>query len=142
LPSHFCPFVSNPFSWHLFIFKQKKKKTIEKKKNVEKGGSFPFNSRFSFSLLACTSALPLLPFCFKRFLLAFFSSQAKKKKKKKKGKKMWRMEGVSFKLSFYPFTFGSRFYLPKSAFLFQHFLLAFSSFQAKKKKTKTKKKKP
>jgi hypothetical protein len=41
--SHSYPFDSNTFSWHLFLLKQKKKKThtqkknpIERKKNVEK----------------------------------------------------------------------------------------------------------
>jgi hypothetical protein len=48
--SRFCPHVF-AFSiqllspWHLLL-KQKKKKTIEKIKNVEKGGSLPFFSRF------------------------------------------------------------------------------------------------
>jgi flagellar biosynthesis protein FlhB len=37
--------------------------------------------------LAPAFALPLLPFCFKRFLLAFSSSQAKEKEKKTKKKK-------------------------------------------------------
>jgi hypothetical protein len=42
----FYPFVSNTFSWHLFLLEQKKKKikkkkTIEKKINAKKGGNFP-----------------------------------------------------------------------------------------------------
>ncbi len=70
LASHFCPFVSNAFFWQLFIFKQKKQKTIEKKKNVKKGKSFPSSSYFTLSLLAPTFALLLFPFCFKPFFLA------------------------------------------------------------------------
>jgi hypothetical protein len=56
--SFFYPLVSTFsfqafFPWHLLLIKQKKrkkntnlKKTIEKKKNAEKGGSLPFFSRF------------------------------------------------------------------------------------------------
>jgi hypothetical protein len=62
--------------------KTKKKKTIEKKKNAEKGGSFPSSSHSIRSLLVPASALSLLAFCFKRFLLASSYSQAEKKKKK------------------------------------------------------------
>jgi Na+(H+)/acetate symporter ActP len=62
----------------IFFFSRKKnKKTIEKKRNVEKGGSFPSSSHFAFSILTFTFALALLPFYFKRFFLAYSSSQAK-----------------------------------------------------------------
>jgi hypothetical protein len=88
LPFHFCPFVSNIFSLHILFLKQKKKKkkkkTKEKKKNVEKGGNFPSSSCSTLSLLVLASALPLLPFCFKRSLLASSYSQAKKKTQRKK----------------------------------------------------------
>jgi len=70
-----------------FQEKKNKEKAIEKKKYAEKGGSFLLSSRFAFSLLAPTSTLPLLPFCFKRFLLASFSSQVEKKKTKQRKKK-------------------------------------------------------
>jgi hypothetical protein len=36
LPSHFCPFVSNTFFWHLLLLKQKKKKKHKEKKTIEK----------------------------------------------------------------------------------------------------------
>jgi hypothetical protein len=47
-----------------------------------KARSFPLSSCSTLSLLAPTSAILLLPFCFKHFLLASFSSQAKEKKRK------------------------------------------------------------
>jgi hypothetical protein len=53
---------------------------MEKKKNVEKGGSFLSSFCFALSLLALASTLPFLPFCFKQFLLASFFSQRKEKK--------------------------------------------------------------
>ncbi len=53
--------------------KKQRKKNIEKK-NAEKGGSLPSSSHSTLSLLAFASTLPLLPFCFKRFLLASSSS--------------------------------------------------------------------
>jgi hypothetical protein len=56
--------------------KNKEKKTIEKKINAEKGGSFPSNLHSAFSLLVPTFALL---FQFKHFLLASSSSQAKNK---------------------------------------------------------------
>jgi hypothetical protein len=79
--SRFCPFVSNAFSWHLLLLKHKGKKKQRKKnhreeKNAEKGGNFPSSSHFALSFLALDFALPLLPFCFKRFLLTSFFSQA------------------------------------------------------------------
>jgi hypothetical protein len=59
------------------------KKTIEKKKNVEKGRSFPSSSRSTLSLLAPASAL-----LFQTFFLdiLFFSSRRKEKKKNKEKK--------------------------------------------------------
>ncbi len=66
----------------IFFFSKKKRKgkkknnTIEKKRNAEKGRSFPSSSHSTFSLLALISALPLLPNCFKRFFLTSSYSQA------------------------------------------------------------------
>jgi hypothetical protein len=62
--------------------KNKEKKTHKEKKNVEKGGSFASSSHYALSLLAPASAFSLLPFCFKRFLLASSYFQTKEKKKK------------------------------------------------------------
>jgi hypothetical protein len=71
-----------------FFFSSKiKKKNHREEKKCKEGGSFPSSSHSAFSLLALAFALPLLPFCFKRFLLAFSSSQAKEKEKKTKKKK-------------------------------------------------------
>jgi hypothetical protein len=77
--SHFYPYVSNALSWHLLLLKQKKpkqnklKKTIEKKRNAEKGESFPLSSRSTLSLLAPASTLPLLPSRFYPFVSNIFS---------------------------------------------------------------------
>jgi len=86
LPSHFwlpllhfrfkCFFLAS-FSSQI---KKIKIKTIEQKINVEKGKSLPSRSCSTFSLLTPASTLPLLHFCFKRFLLASSSSQAEEKK--------------------------------------------------------------
>jgi hypothetical protein len=65
---------------------EKKKKTIEKKKNAEKRSSFPSSSRSTLSPLALASALPLMPFCFKRFFMASFFQTKKKKRKETKKK--------------------------------------------------------
>jgi hypothetical protein len=73
LPFYFKSFFLASFSSQ----EKKNKKTIEKKRNVEKGGSFPSSSHFAFSILTFTFALALLPFYFKRFFLAYSSSQAK-----------------------------------------------------------------
>jgi len=97
LPSHFYPSVSNTFSWHLFLLKQKKRKKKNKKKktiekiNAKKGGSFPSSSCIALSFLAPASTLSLMPFYFKFFLLASSSSQTKEKKREKK---MQRREGT------------------------------------------------
>jgi hypothetical protein len=79
------------FSPSIFLFSSRKKeKKTKKKKNAEKGRSFPLSSHSTLSLLAPTFALLLLPFCFKHFLLASFSSQVKEKKEKHKEKKNQR----------------------------------------------------
>jgi type III secretory pathway component EscR len=69
-----------------FSSKRKEKKTIEKKKNAEKRGSFPPSSYFALSLLAPTFAFSLLPFCFKCFFLLFFCFQVEEKKTKQRRK--------------------------------------------------------
>jgi hypothetical protein len=53
-----------------------KKKTIEKKIYAEKGGNLPSSSHFALLLLAPTSVVKLLNFCFKCFVVASSSSQA------------------------------------------------------------------
>jgi hypothetical protein len=35
LPSHFCTSILNAFSWHLLLFKQKKRKEIQRKEKLE-----------------------------------------------------------------------------------------------------------
>jgi Na+/H+ antiporter NhaD/arsenite permease-like protein len=116
------------FSFGIFFFsnirkkkKTKNKKTIEKKKNAKKGGNFHLlNSCYALSFFALTFTFSLLPFCFKRFLLASSSSQAKEKKKKKKKKQKCK-EGkeLTFKLSLGLLIFGSCFWPLVSALLFQ-----------------------
>jgi len=122
--------------------KQRKKKTIEKK-NVEKGRSFPLNSRSALSFLTPTSTLPLLPFCFQHFLLASSFSQAKEKGKKtiKKKKKCKEGRELNFKFLLCPLTFSFCFWPLVSTLLFQapslwHLLL----FKQKKRKKNTQKK--
>jgi len=96
------------FTPKIFFFskRKKKKKTIEKKKNADKGRSLPSSSRSALSLLAITSSLLFLPFCFKHFLLGifFFSSRRKKKHKEKKNhreeKKCRKGRELTFLLSF------------------------------------------
>jgi len=73
-------------STFFFSSRKKEKKTIEKKKNVEKGRSFPLSSYSALSLCAFVFALLLLPFCFKHFLLASSSFQVKEGKKTMKKK--------------------------------------------------------
>jgi len=70
-----------------FSSRRKEKKNIEKKRNAEKGGSLPLSSHSTLSLLAFASTLPLLPFCFKHFLLASSSSQIEEKRKRQRKKK-------------------------------------------------------
>ncbi len=86
--------------------------------------------------------LPLLPFCFKRFLLAP-SSQVKEKKKKTIEKKKNAEKGRSFPLSscFALSLCALVFALLLIPFCFKQFLLASSFFQVEERK-KTKKKKP
>jgi hypothetical protein len=133
-------------SLNIFLFssKRKTKKTIEKKRNVEKRGSFPSSSHSTLSFLAFIFALSLLPFYFKRFLLASSSFQAteneKKKKKTIEKKKMQRKEGAYLQT----LTFPSHFWLPLLASCFYFFIssifsLASSSSQAEEKKEKHKK---
>ncbi len=106
-----------------FFSNTKKTKHTRKqpKKNQKKGGSLPSSSHFTLSLLAPAFALPLLPFCFKHFLLTSFSSQVEEKEKKPQNFFFKCKEGneLSFKLLLYPFTFGSHLYPPISTPLFQ-----------------------
>jgi hypothetical protein len=102
----------------LLLLKHKEGKTHKKtkKQNTNK------REGIYFQILVMPSHfwLPLLPFCFKRFLLASSSSQVeKKKKKKRKKKKCKKGRELSFKLLLCGFTFGSCFCPPTSALLFQ-----------------------
>jgi hypothetical protein len=111
----FYPFVSNTFSWHLLFLTQKKrknkqrKKTIEKKKNAEKGGSLPSSFHSTLSLLAPTSGLLFLPFCFKHFLLGIFFFSSKRKERKTQRKKIISKKKNAKKGRSLPFF--SRFYI-------------------------------
>jgi len=151
LPSSFCSALSllaltstllfQMFSPSIFFFSSKrkeknKKETIEKKRNAEKGESFPSSSHSTLSFLAPASTFPLLPFYFKRFLLASSCSQAEEKKKKQrkenhKEKKKCR-EGRELSLSSdYALSLlalaSTLLLLP---FYFKHFILTSSSSQA------------
>jgi hypothetical protein len=72
--------------------KKRKRKTIEKKKNAENGGSLPSSSCSTISLLAPTSGLMFLPLRFKRFLLGIFFFLSRRKKRKTQRKKNHREE--------------------------------------------------
>jgi len=101
---------------------EEKKKNHKEEKNAEKGGSFPSNSRSTLSLLAPTSTLLFQTLSLSIF---FFSSIRKGKKEKKKTIEKKCREGreLSFKLLFYPFTFGSCFCPFVSNTFSWHFLL-------------------
>jgi hypothetical protein len=96
--------------------------------------------------LAPTFALLLVPFCFKHFLLASFSSQAKEKKRNyREGKKCKERKEPSFKLPLCPLTFGSRFWPPTLpshfcpptfALLFQTLSFGIFFFSSRKKDKK------
>ncbi len=130
------------------LLKHKTHKTHKKttRKNHEKGGSLP-----STPVLPSHFWLLLLPFCYKRFLLTFFSFQTnRRKEKKRKLKKNHRekkncreRKEFSFKLPLCLLIFGSHFWPLVFALLFQvlspsHLLL----FKQRKRKKNTKKKKP
>jgi hypothetical protein len=91
LPSHFCPSISNAFSWHLLVLKHKKEKK-QRKKNLKKEKKCKEMKEFTFKLSLCPFTFgsrfwPLVSaFRFKHFLLGifFFSSRRKKKNTKKK----------------------------------------------------------
>jgi hypothetical protein len=91
--------------------------------------------------LALASALPLLPFCFKRFLLASFSFQAKEgayfqEKNTERGGSL--LSSSCSSLSFLaPIST-----VPFLLLCFKHFLMTSSFSQVEEKKKKTKKKKP
>jgi hypothetical protein len=99
--------------------KKQRKKTIEKNRNVEKGGRFPSSSYYVLSLSNPASALPFLPFCFKRFLLAS-SSQAEENKIKTKKNKTIRKKNAK--------KGGSLFSSSRSTFFHFWFLVLDSCF--------------
>jgi len=87
------------FSIFFFPSKRKEKKPIEKKKNVEKGGSLPSSSCSAFSLLPSHFCPPIFALMFHVLSLSiFFSSRRKEKKHKEKKtiekKKNQRREGA------------------------------------------------
>jgi hypothetical protein len=92
LPSHFwlllLPFCFKCFSWHFLLLKQKKitkniwNKTIKKIKMHRKEGAFLQAPTMAFHFWLPLLFSPLLPFCFKGFLLASSSSQTEEKKRK------------------------------------------------------------
>jgi hypothetical protein len=83
--------------------------------------------------------LSLLPFCFKRFFITFFSFQAKEKKRKPIEKNINAKKRKSLPSSsrsahsLLAFAFGILF-LP---FRFKHFLLGIFFFSSKRKEKKT-----
>ncbi len=118
LPFCFKCFLLASFCFQAIFFK----KTIEKKKNAKKGGNFtPSSSHSTLLLLAPTSSLLFLSFCFKCFLLGIFSFLSrrikKKKKKPQRKKKMQRRKGIY--LSSLAFAFGLK---RSSCFLLSIFL--------------------
>jgi hypothetical protein len=125
----------------LLLIKHKTNKTHKKttkKKTKRREGAY-----FQAPTLPFHFWLSLLPFCFKRFLLASSSSQARKinkqrKKNHREEKKCKKRRKLSFKLLLCPFTFGSRFYPFVSNTFSWHLLL----LKQKKKKKKQRKKKP
>jgi len=87
LPFRFCISISNAFSWHLLLFKQKKtkkqkKKPIEKEKNAKKGRNLPLSSRYALSFLASASV-----FSFQALSPSIFLFSNKRKKKNTQRKK-------------------------------------------------------
>jgi hypothetical protein len=81
--------------------------------------------------LAPASTFPLLPFCFKCFLLAASYSQTKEEEKNHgEEKKCKEGKEFSFKFMFCPLTFGSRFCPSISNTFFWHLLV----FKHKKRK--------
>jgi hypothetical protein len=151
LPSHFwLPLL--PFCFKRFLLapssqvKEKKKKTIEKKKNCRKGKELSFKLLFC-PLTLCSCFCPLAYTLLFQTIspgIFFFSSRRKKKNKEKKTiekKKMQRREGGNLQALLVPFHFWLPF-LPFYFCLFASNTFSFSSFssQAKEKKTQRKKK--
>jgi Na+/H+ antiporter NhaD/arsenite permease-like protein len=120
----------------IFFFlrkKKKKKKKKHRKKNVEKEKNLLSSSRFALSILTpASSTLPLLPFCFKCFLMASSSFQTKKNKNHKEEKKMQRKEGAFLQ------ALVLHFWLPFLPFCFKRFLLGIFFFSSRRKEKKKK----
>jgi len=151
LSSHFCTSISSVFSWHLFIFKQKKKKTQRKKshrkeKKCEKGRELTFKLSLyplSFGSHTCPPTFAL-PFQMLSPCIFFFSNKTKEKKhikiktikKKKNAEKGGSLPSSS--------CFAFSFLAPASTLLFQTLFLNIFFFSNKRegKKKNTKKKKP
>jgi len=83
-----------------FLLKQKKRKTIEDKRNAKKGGSFPSNSHFALTF-GSRFCPPISTLLFQTLSpsIFFFSSRRKKEKK------MQRKEGTFFQVPTLPFHF-------------------------------------
>ncbi len=128
LGSYFYPstfaLLFQTLSPSIFFFssRRKEKRNHREEKNAEKGKSFRSSSCSTLSLLVPTFAFPLLPFYFKRFLLASSCFQVEGKEKKKnhrEEKECKERRELSFKLSLCPLTFSSCFWPPVSALLFE-----------------------
>jgi hypothetical protein len=104
LSSHLCPFVKT-LSPGIFFFPSKRKEKKQRKKKCRKGKKLSFKLLHCLSLLAPTSALSLLPFYFKHFLL--ISSSQAKERKKNKGKKTIEKKKNAKKGRILPSTFHS-----------------------------------
>ncbi len=123
LPSHFCPSVSNTFSLHLLLLKQKKKENKEKNHKEEK--KCREGEALSFKLPLCPLTFgshfwPLISaLLFQALSLQHILFLKQKEKKHKKEKKWRKGREISFKLPCCPFIFGFRFCPLISTFLFQ-----------------------
>jgi len=113
--------------------KEKKRKTMEKKRNAMKGKNFPSSSRSALSFLA-----PAFTHLFQTlsFGIFFFSNRIKEKENHGEKKNCRKRKEFSFKLLLYPLTFGSRFCPPTSGLLFQTLFPNIFFFSNKRKKKK------
>jgi hypothetical protein len=71
-PTSTLLFQTLSFSIFFFSSRRKEKKNHREEKNAKKRGSFPLSSHYALSLLVPTCTLSLLPFYYKRFLIAYF----------------------------------------------------------------------